>query len=110
MFAESPTQPSSESAESVYADVLRFKAAFEAIPKARKEDLLYALDGLRALGSLPTKVLVDSKIGITLNQAAKDSENLWMSLCVQLLGNLWTGGSRLIASAKGKKKFMPCIC
>jgi len=60
------------SLEATSADVLRLKAVLDQ-KASSTADVLAALGSLKALGSLPTKVLGDTLIGKTVNQLAKNS-------------------------------------
>eukprot|EP00931_Biecheleriopsis_adriatica_P104734 TRINITY_DN79370_c0_g1_i1.p2 TRINITY_DN79370_c0_g1~~TRINITY_DN79370_c0_g1_i1.p2 ORF type:complete len:273 (+),score=89.47 TRINITY_DN79370_c0_g1_i1:94-912(+) len=61
-----------EDTEKLLAEVSRSKAVLETSPPMQ-EASLEALARLAALGELPTKVLADSKVGVSVNRIAKAS-------------------------------------
>jgi hypothetical protein len=57
------------------AQVVRLKAVFERVD-APKEALLSAIAEMRSLGELPSKVLMDTKIGKTMNEVSRATSPL----------------------------------
>jgi len=56
------------------AEVVRLKCVLEK-PDSPKQDLLDAIAKLRSFGSLPTKVLGDTRIGIVLSSVSKNAQD-----------------------------------